>query len=249
MNIHNFTFHPNYRRFKMRIQLTKITLAAGFALALALTFISCANEDNGGGGNNNGGGGSCDIKDYRTVTIGDQTWMAENLRCNVSGSKCYEDSTSYCNRYGRLYDWSTAMALPSKCNTTHSTNDADCDIDTPHQGICPSGWHIPSEEEWGQLIDYVEQQCRDLYCVGGHLRAKGGWGYDNEDTYGFSALPGGYGYSGGSFSGGGRYGIWWGTDYYYQTIGYCNGDVCGYHYHPNINNHSSYLYSVRCLRD
>src|SRR5215469_10890371 len=81
---------------------------------------------------------SRDSKTYRTVVIGTQTWMAENLNYNATGSKCYNDSTQYCDLYGRLYDWTTAMAGVSSSSANPSGV----------LGICPVGWHLPSDAEW-----------------------------------------------------------------------------------------------------
>jgi uncharacterized protein (TIGR02145 family) len=172
-------------------------------------------------------GGSCDIKDYRTVVIGDQTWMAENLNCDVSGSKCYNNNPDYCNTYGRLYDWATAMA------------------------VCPSGWHLPSDAEWSQLIDYVENDNGCSSCAGKYLKATSGWndglnGVGNgKDTYGFSALPGGYSwYSFGNFNHAGYCGWWWrlegGNKYYI-----CGGEDINSIYSGGDED----FYSVRCVQD
>jgi len=60
--------------------------------------------------------------------------MAENLNYNVSGSECYEDDPN-CAKYGRLYNWATAMALPSDCNSKSCASQ----ISEKHKGICPSG--------------------------------------------------------------------------------------------------------------
>jgi uncharacterized protein (TIGR02145 family) len=176
------------------------------------------------------------------VTIGTQIWAAENLNCDVEGSKCYGDDPANCNTYGRLYDWSTAMGFASSCNSTTCSNQ----VQTKHKGICPSGWHIPSNAEWTALTDYVGGSS----TAGSKLKATSGW-YNNRngtDDYGFSALPGGDGNSGGSFSGVGRYGVWWSaTDYPHDAISrdmnYDSGSVF------NFDDKKSNLFSVRCLQD
>jgi len=148
-----------------------------------------------------------DNQTYKTIMIGRQNWMAENLKYNATGSKCGDDdkklkdtTTSTCDNYGRLYNWATAMDLPSKCNEALSISDADCSKNAVHQGVCPSGWHLPSRDEWKELEKYA-------YFGDGSLRAANGWGIqfggkNNEitqdlngtDDYGFSALPGGAGH-------------------------------------------------------
>ena len=202
------------------------------SMLLATTFIfSCSSSDD----NSN---------DYKTVKIGTQIWFAENLNRNVPGSKCYDNQTSNCATYGRLYDWSTAMKLPSSCNE----NDCYDLINTPHQGICPDGWHIPSNEEWGRLYSYVDGKESSYYSstAGKYLKAASGWNSNGNgiDAYGFSALPGGFGGSDGSFSFVGYYGGWWSTDYYsYRSMYYEDeGAYWG-------SGDRSYLFSVRCVKD
>jgi hypothetical protein len=177
----------------------------------------------------------CDIKDYKTVNIGNQIWMAENLNCKVSGSRCYKNNGDNCNIYGRLYNWATAMKLPSKCNDIISSSDTDCTIKMPHRGICPPSWHIPSNEEWDELIS----------TVGNHLKAENG----------FSALLGGQGDSG-KFSRADSVGYWWSAnEYRYPTGEYSS--VNAYYRYIVYNNDGiywngagkSYLFSVRCLQD
>jgi len=201
---------------------------------------------------------------YETVVIDTQIWMKKNLDYNVAGV-CYDNDPANCNKYGRLYDWATAMALPSKCNSKLSTSDAECAIATPnHRGICPSGWHIPSNADWDALYrsaDGTSGTNSPYYSptAGKHLKAKEGWtdcgpsgsgkSYSCEDTYNFSALPGGGGDSNGSFYYAGSNGFWWSaseydSDYAYGRSMYFNGENAYYNYYGK-----SLLFSVRCLQD
>jgi uncharacterized protein (TIGR02145 family) len=108
---------------------------------------------------------SRDSKRYKTVDIGTQTWMAENLNYNVSGSKCPNNNTSNCTIYGRQYNWLTATT------------------------VCPTGWHLPSFSEWLVLAAFIGGDNQ-----GQKLKAKSGWNNNGNgtDDYGFAALPGGY---------------------------------------------------------
>ncbi|GBU23717.1 hypothetical protein R83H12_00334 [Fibrobacteria bacterium R8-3-H12] len=181
---------------------------------------------------------------YKTVVIGTQTWMAENLNYNASGSRCYVNDADNCATYGRLYDWATAMALEASCNSSLCTSQ----IDAKHRGICPSGWHIPSDAEWTTLTDFVG----GYYYAGTELKAASGWplGNDNgNDMYGFSALPGGYGYSDNMFSSIYSNGYWWSASEsnanraWFRGM-YGNTMVNRYYYIKSGN-----WFSVRCLKD
>jgi uncharacterized protein (TIGR02145 family) len=122
-----------------------------------------------------------DGKTYKWVRIGTQVWMAENLDYET-GSRCYGNDPANCEIYGRLYDWATAMALPNSCNSYDCTSQ----VQARHQGICPSGWHLPSDAEWQRLVDFIG----DEILAGGKLKATSGWGNSNGiDFYGFAALP------------------------------------------------------------
>jgi len=172
---------------------------------------------------------------YETVVIGTQTWMARNLNYAVEGSKCYNNSEYNCTIYGRLYDRVTALALPSTASVTGN-----------YKGICPSGWHIPSDAEWTTLTNFVGPS------AGTKLKANSSLWSTNTgtDTYGFAALPGGYGSSDGDFDIVGNYGLWWSStglnsdlDYYWG-MAHNNEDV------KWINNSKGIiLISVRCLLD
>lgn len=119
---------------------------------------------------------------YKKVTIGTQTWMAENLNYETANSLCYMDS---CAKYGRYYTWADAMdsAAVFSDNAKGCGYDVECTIKTPARGICPEGWHIPDSTEW-----------RTLYSVMGEspyaMQAKGieKWP-DATDEFGFSAYP------------------------------------------------------------
>ena len=183
-------------------------------------------------------------KAYNAVLIGGQVWMAENLNYNAGNSKCYSNSEANCNTYGRLYNWATAM------NIDQSFNSASFTASAKHQGICPSGWHLPSSAEWTTLTDFTG----GASTAGTKLKAASGWNTSGSyipgtDNYGFSALPGGYASSSGSFGSVDSDGAWWSaTEYnasnaYYRNIYYNNASVGTY------DNGKSRLYFVRCVKD
>jgi len=232
----------------MRSIFSKIALAAIFALAITFTF-SCSSDDGDGGGDpNNGGtsspsgggnssgsnsgGGSCNISSYRNKKMPDgKTWMTENLNCNVAGSECYDKNESNCNTYGRLYTWEAAKKA------------------------CSGGWHLPDTTEWNALVTSVGGE----ETAGKHLKAKEGWdscgptgsgkSYSCEDTYGFSALPGGNGFSDGGFHYVGLDGYWWSAS---EGSSNFAGYRSMYYDRENVG-YGSYdkgsLFSVRCVKD
>ncbi|MCL2282364.1 MAG: hypothetical protein FWC26_03510, partial [Fibromonadales bacterium] len=185
-------------------------------------------------------------------------WMAENLNYEADGSVCYNNSESNCNTYGRLYNWTMAMGLNSSCNSTSCVSQ----VQSKHQGICPSGWHIPSNAEWDKLYSYAAgnvSNCVDEgrfgYCptAGTKLKAANGWNDyagipAGTDDFGFSALPGGYDGST-SFPSVGYHGYWWSSgefnsDYAYRrSMGYSSESAGWDDYYK------TYLFSVRCLQD
>jgi uncharacterized protein (TIGR02145 family) len=194
-------------------------------------------------------------KTYKTVAIGTQTWMAENLNvAHNSGngnSVCYNNQESYCNTYGRLYNWAAAMNLPSSCNSSACASQ----VQSQHRGICPEGWHIPSDDEWTTLLNNVGGSS----TAGRKLKATSGWGscdpsgfsYVCEDAYGFAALPGGCGDSDGNFTNAGFHGGWWdsmegnASIAYYWSMDYYRQNVL----RGNVNNDKAGLFSVRCVQD
>jgi uncharacterized protein (TIGR02145 family) len=122
-----------------------------------------------------------DNRTYNTVCIGSKIWMAENLAYNAPGSKCFNETGSNCNTYGRLYDWTTVMQGESSSNANPSGV----------KGICPDGWHLPSQAEWAEMIDYLGGDT----IAGGKLKATELWLSPNlgaTNSSGFRALPAGY---------------------------------------------------------
>ncbi|MCL2208319.1 MAG: hypothetical protein FWB90_09570 [Fibromonadales bacterium] len=209
---------------------------------------------------------SRDGKKYKTVVIGEQEWMAENLNYDGDISsrytvgKCipiYGDilASFEClnDKYGRLYDWSTAMNLAKEDGfNSNRYGTVRCGTNCwepvlPHRGVCPQGWHLPTDAEWTTLMEAVVE----AYAAGSKLKATSGWNEDGNGTndYGFSALPGGYGYSSGSFYNVGHEGDWWSSteldasNAYRRSMHLNIGDVV------RVSINKSNLYSVRCLRD
>ena len=160
-----------------------------------------------------------DGKKYKTVIIGTQTWMAENLNHEYKDSKCYDDKPENCSKYGRLYNWYEAG------------------------DFCPYGWHLPSKAEWGKLTGFIGND------AGTKLKATSGWSGNGTDNYGFSALPGGWCNSNGNFFKVDSNGSWWSATEYNNgnasshNLLY-NGSVVG-----EYSSDKSNLYSVRCVQD
>ena len=152
-----------------------------------------------------------DGKVYRTVKIGNQVWMAENLNYADSvktpslleRSWCFDDEPKNCDVTGRLYTWAAAIDsvelyrdMSIDCGSYKA-----CTLPDTVYGICPSGWHLPTETEWEALITNIGGSIsRNGQTwnsdVGQVLKSKTGWkewSYfgNGTDTYGFSALPAG----------------------------------------------------------
>ncbi|MDR2593145.1 MAG: hypothetical protein LBC87_00035 [Fibromonadaceae bacterium] len=202
----------------------------------------------------------CDARDgqkYAYVKIGGQEWMAENLNYAAEGSKCGVDApigytttqgtlsnanTSNCDKYGRLYGWATAMDIDAKYNKTQWGGS-----DVKHQGICPAGWHLPSNAEWYELVSYVLDQGRAL-------KATTSWsgGGNGTDAFGFSALASGYGTDKDKFEQAGNQIVsatgWQSATeaqsnaFYMWAIQYNWDDM------RLLGSYKDYLYPVRCVR-
>lgn len=143
---------------------------------------------------------SRDGQAYKTVQIGGQTWMAENLNYQTGESKCYENKPENCEKYGRLYTWAAAMdsaAIFSK-DGARCGDGKECDAIGTVRGVCPEGWHLPSEEDLEELKKLAGQKAGDIDMAGTMLKSTTGWMYDagkggnGTDGLGFGALPVGY---------------------------------------------------------
>ncbi len=199
-----------------------------------------------------------DKKTYKTVTIGTQTWMAENLNYSDSVSYpgmqkrnwCYENRLDSCSKYGRLYTWAAAMDSAG----TFSTNGKGCGHNKefhsptyPVRGICPEGWHLPTTDEFRTLFTTVGGDS----TAGKMLKATNGW-KDNKngtDAFGFSALPAGIRNDDGSFKYAGNNAFFWSAVEY---NGYYALSMFLKYYEGKADLESYYkgrAYSVRCLRD
>ena len=131
---------------------------------------------------------------YKTVVIGTQTWMAENLNFDYgdsSKSRCRHDSAIYCEKYGRLYRWSAAMdsAAVFSQNGKGCGYGVTCDAIHPVYGVCPAGWHLPSRTEWRTLYSSVDSLVED--SVGIALKSTSGWrnNTNGTDRFGFGSYP------------------------------------------------------------
>ncbi len=187
---------------------------------------------------------------YKTITIGTQTWMAENLKVtkynddtsiplvtdNTAWTKlttpgyCWSnnDEATYKNTYGALYNW-------------HAVNTGK---------LCPTGWHVPADSEWTTLTTYLGGDT----IAGGKLKEIGitHWRSPNTgatNSSGFTALPGGYRYNyDGSFGGMGGTGGFWsatesGSDAWNRHLNYDNANV------SRSDNSKTNALPVRCLKD
>jgi len=248
-------------RLFVRYGRTLLIAAAGVAVMVA----SAAGGDGGNscpagreeGRNARGGGAayavaaydfslSCGNRPCDTVRIGNQVWMAENLNYTPSKGKywCYENDGYYCDKYGRLYDWHTAMGGAASSNKNPSGV----------RGVCPTGWHVPSRAEWNILIAAAGGQSKMLKSTTGwpdvtiNIRRSSGsseWAAissNGTDDYGFSALPDDNAYSG----------SWWtatGCDVYYaykRIIYSGQGGQSGVPEYLPSKDHGT---PVRCVKD
>ena len=129
---------------------------------------------------------------YKTIEIGSQTWIAQNLNYKKGKSWCYKNESDSCLKYGVLYSWATA--IDSLALITNLGQDCGykkkCTLPSKVQGICPDGWHLPDTTEWSNLFKAAGGKS----AAGTNLKSQTGWyAHGNgTDLVGFAALPAGY---------------------------------------------------------
>jgi uncharacterized protein (TIGR02145 family)/uncharacterized repeat protein (TIGR02543 family) len=200
-----------------------------------------------------------DGQSYETVQIGSQCWMAENLNIGtrINGGinqsnngiiekYCYNNSEAQCDIYGGLYQWSEMMGHVTVAGVT---------------GICPEGWHIPTDDEWCILEQEVDPTitCNSTgwrgIDGGGKLKKEGSpWFLPNvgaTNSSGFTALPGGIGATGGTFAQSGYFGFWWSSSQFDANTAWQRDLYYEVAQIRRIAASSNKLsgYSVRCLKD
>jgi uncharacterized protein (TIGR02145 family) len=196
---------------------------------------------------------------YKTVTIGSAIWMAENLNygTRVNGTAptanqsnnsviekyCYGDDVTKCTTHGGLYQWSEAMGFSSTCNSTPCASSISTGN---HQGICPTGWHIPKTAEWNALATDLGGSS----IAGDKMKTNSGWSINTgTNSSGFSGLPAGYRNNGGGFNDRGVYAFFWEASEdvaSYALYRYLYGSYANLIAGSNLKASG---FSVRCLRD
>ena len=205
----------------------------------------------------------CDDRDstvYGYLQIDSQIWMAENLNYDynegTANSYCYDDDTANCTKYGRLYLWSAAMDSAAVfsddgkgcgCNTNTTCAAADT-----VRGVCPEGWHLPSNDEWSALEKSVADS---LYngktdSVGYALKSTSGWSINGNgsDAFGFGALPAGSRNYRGTFNSVQSFADFWGSTENSASYVYGRSLYNGTDLRAGLSNKSNAC-SVRCVKD
>jgi len=182
---------------------------------------------------------------YTTVQIGNQCWMAENLRYNTSG--LWLNSANPSTIYGRLYNWATVM----NGATTSSSNPSGV------QGVCPSGWHLPSDAEWNEMEMALGMPAADTTIMGWRgtdhgtqMKSTSGWNSNGNgtNTSGFNVFPTGH-YLSGSFEAlGGGTAFWSTTEYSVNTAFKRNlhSSIAG---GSRYNDDKIYGFPCRCVKN
>ena len=206
---------------------------------------------------------SRDGKRYATVAVGDQVWMAENLNFGklVDGGTPQGDASATsaqkwsptgdevgCSTYGALYQWHTAMGRPAQAD------DEKIGADSKVRGICPEGWHLPSQEEWRELRAFVDKDNGGtLHDEGQSLKSMGEW-YGvpgrGQDSYGWNAIPAGrLEHANSELAHRGAYANWWSSTDYDENVAWYHALYGGYTGFRTYGLGKKNGFSVRCVKD
>jgi uncharacterized protein (TIGR02145 family) len=230
-----------------------------FCIFVIVGFTSCSKKNDDVTNNNNEGNTSQTVTDidgnvYHTVIIGTQVWMLENLKVTkyrngdpitnvtdgtqwgnlTTSAYCnYDNNAANANMYGRLYNW-------------YAVHD--------NRNISPTGWHVPANSEWQTLVDFLGGST----VAGIKMKEAGTTHWQTPNTgatneSGFTALPCGFRYRGGSdtFSGIGSYSYWWSatevdsTGAWHRYLRYNSTEINLYNY----SYHKAYGMAIRCVKD
>ncbi len=191
-----------------------------------------------------------DYETYQTVQIGEQCWLKKNLNVgtkingthqqtnnNIIEKYCYSDNDANCNTYGGLYQWAEAVKYHNGATNTSSPYLA---FSGHVQGICPTGWHIPTDEEIMTLLQFVYWDANALKAIIP--------GSNGTNTSGFSMLLAGYHDLQGYYNFLGSYFcIWTSRETDATNAGYFFFSLDSTSAGGGINKH--FGHSVRCLKD
>jgi uncharacterized protein (TIGR02145 family) len=178
--------------------------------------------------------------------------------CQTSGTGvyekyCYGNLESNCTKNGGLYEWQEAMDLPANCAYT----DCSAQINTPHQGICPDGWHIPTDAEWKALEGYLGMSVAQQDTTGWRGTDEGDKlktvdkciGGVNCSTSGFSAVLAGYRYIAGGFYSSGSNALVWSASQNSSATAWSRILSSGYSTVYRTTYHKYFGFSLRCVQD
>jgi uncharacterized protein (TIGR02145 family) len=179
---------------------------------------------------------------YKTVTIGTQTWMAQNLNYAIDsfadGWPCRSSGADSCVKYGRFYKWAAVMDTSTTYNTTLLS------ATLPFQGICPTGWHVPSDAEWTKLADTsISSPTADTFLI-----SRGWVSVLGTDIYGFRILPAGWRFTDGSVNFVGNHAGFYSSSEF--SASYARYRQFGYGVYNNREiNYKNESYSLRCIEN
>jgi len=204
-----------------------------------------------------------DKRTYKTITIGTQTWMAENLNYSDSvatpslkgKSWCYDNDDTNCDETGRLYTWAAAIDSVKLANDTANPqtcgDGVNCKLPAKVRGICPDGWRLPKTEDWKTLIAAVNGSG----MKSANLKSTSGWSGDGNGTNssGFSILPAGHRYSDGYFYNAGTEASFWEAEDSNSSQENSEASCMSFFVHFkdalfSLGN-KNYGFSIRCIED